>query len=209
MDFQEQISGARGVLRWSRAELSKRSGVSEPAIIAIEEGQSNPKESTRHALISAFAAEGLELTPSGIERREVSSYTLDSYVDVLNDIEQTFPNGGEVLKHCADDSRSTEEIKNKIKDMEKASITERLTICEGNKEIAGSPENYVYVPKSYFSISQVVLIYKDKVVFDITDRLNPVKQPDKFLVVRSSFLAKIFKNQFEYWWNEGVPFNES
>jgi transcriptional regulator with XRE-family HTH domain len=208
MNFHEQISGARGVLRWSRAELSKRSGVSEGSIIAIEEGQSNPKQSTRYALISAFLAEGIELTPYGIERREVSSFVLNNYLEVLEDIENTLPDGGEVLKHCADDSRSSAEVRAKVEAMKAKGIAERLTICEGNKDIAGNPNDYRYLPKAYFSISQVVVIYKDKVIFDITDRANPVNKPERFLVIKSGFLARIFKNQFEFWWREGRALDE-
>lgn len=209
MDFHEQISGARGVLRWSRAELSKRSGISVPAIVAIEEGQSNPKLSTRDALTSALLAEGIELTPHGIERREVSSFVLSSYLEVLDDIENTLPQGGEVLKHCADDSRSSADVRAKVEQMKAKGISERLTICEGNTHIAGNPSDYRYLPKGYFSTSQVVVIYKDKVVFDITDRANPVQKPERFLVIKSAFLARVFKNQFEFWWREGRALGES
>ena len=38
MDFHRQISGARGVLGWSRKDLSQASGVSERAIEELEKG---------------------------------------------------------------------------------------------------------------------------------------------------------------------------
>lgn len=194
MDFFEKIRGARAILGWSRADLSKKSGLSEPAIRVLEEGPSNPKESTRQALIKTFALEGLELTPNGVERREISLSTLGSYIEVLQDVEKTLVEGGEVLKHCADDRKSSPEVIEKIRLMRDAGIRERLTINENNSFITGNPEDYRTVPSDYFSSSEAILIYANKAAFVLGAQC---------LVVRSSFLSKVFKEQFEYWWKIG------
>jgi transcriptional regulator with XRE-family HTH domain len=194
MDFYRQISGARGVLGWSRKDLSQASGVSERAIEELEKGHANIKESTRRALVNAFLVEGIEFTPHGIEQRELSSYVLGSYMDVLFDIEKTLQGKGEVLKHCVDDRRSSPEVIEKVRQMRESGIKERLTIADDNDFIAGNPEDYRQIPKAYFASSEVMLVYADKVAFFVEGNI---------LVMCSVYLSRVFKDQFEYWWNIG------
>ena len=194
MEFYKQISGARGVLGWSRKDLSQASGVSERAIEELEKGNSNIKDATRRALVNAFAVEGIDFTPHGIEQRALSSYVLDSYMDVLHDIEKTLQGKGEVLKHCVDDGRSTPDVIEKVRQMRESGIKERLTIADDNDFITGNPEDYRQIPKAYFASSEVVLVYGDKVAFFVEGNM---------LVMCSVYLSRVFKDQFEYWWNTG------
>lgn len=119
---------------------------------------------------------------------------------VLEDITRSFPNGGEVLKHCVDDSKSTPQVIEKVREMRRAGISERLTISDKNNIIIGMPEDYRQIPDEYFASSEVVIIYLNKVVF--FDEENA-------LVILSQNLACVFKDQFEYWWKQGKKINVS
>ena len=148
----------------------------------------------------AFLRSGVGFKDGGVQPQCVSSYIIDSYMKVLEDITRSFPNGGEVLKHCVDDSKSTPQVIEKVREMRRAGISERLTISDKNNIIIGMPEDYRQIPDEYFASSEVVIIYLNKVVF--FDEENA-------LVILSQNLACVFKDQFEYWWKQGKKINVS
>lgn len=82
--------------------------------------------------------------------------------------------------------------------MRRAGISDRMTISEDNNFITGFPEQYRQIPKDYFSSSEVIIIYANKVAFFVEGQA---------LVIMSKTLAKVFKDQFEYWWKEGKIIN--
>lgn len=57
----EQLRAARGLIRWSQAELAERSGVSVPTIKRIEavDGEITANKTTLNALESALVAAGV------------------------------------------------------------------------------------------------------------------------------------------------------
>lgn len=197
MDFQEHIRGARGILGWSQPEVAEKTGLSLQAVRNAEEGV-EVKQTTKNSLTLLYLSQGFEFTAEGISKSNVSSYLLDSYHDLLNDVTKTIKPGGEVLKHCVDDRRSDEETIEKVRRMREAGINERLTISEDNDFIAGNPEDYRKIPKDYFAESEVTVIYADKIAFFVQSQV---------LVIRSEYLSRIFKKQFEYWWKTGETIN--
>jgi len=52
----EQLRAARGLLDWSRGDLSKACGISSETIKNIERGVFRPQETTERAILKAFAA---------------------------------------------------------------------------------------------------------------------------------------------------------
>ena len=190
------IRAARAWLDWSQNDLADRAGVSHMTVRRQEQESGDVKEATRLAIIRVLAAEGIEFTPNGIVQRELSSYLLDGYLAVLEDIEATLRDGGEVLKHCVDDRRSTPDVIARVAQMRANGIRERLTISDDNDFITGNPDDYRRIPKDYFASSEIILIYGDKVVFFTQE---------KALVLCSSFLARVFRDQFVYWWEKGAP----
>lgn len=197
MDFPEHIRGARGILGWSQPEVAEKTGLSLQAVRNAEEGV-EVKQSTKNALTLLYLAEGFEFTAEGISKSNVSSYVLPSYLDLLDDVSKTIQPGGEVLKHCVDDRRSDDATKEKVNQMREAGIKERLTISEENDFIAGDPDDYRKIPKDYFAESEVTVMYADKIAFFVQSQV---------LVIRSEYLSRIFRKQFEYWWKTGVPVN--
>lgn len=57
-----QLRAARGLLNWSRADLAKRSGVSEPTIHRFENGATEPEARTVAKLRGVFEKYGVEFT---------------------------------------------------------------------------------------------------------------------------------------------------
>lgn len=193
----EQIKAARALLGWTQKNLAENAGLNNDQVQNFEAGRSRSLE-VLEAIYNAFTARGLDFIDGGVIPRHVSSYTLDSYMALLEDIERSMPNGGEVLKHCVDDRRSTPEVVEKVGAMRRRGIRERLTISDKNTFINGNPENYRQIPADYFGSSEVMIIYLNKVAFFVDQ---------KVLVNVSDKLARIFKDQFEYWWREGKALN--
>lgn len=193
----EQIKAARALLKWTQKDLAEHAGLKVDQIHSYEAGRTRSLE-VHEGVHRAFIINGLEFLNGGVVLSQVHSYILPSYIDVLNDISRSLPQGGEVLKHCVDDRRSTPEVIERVRSMRRDGISDRMTISEDNNFITGYPEQYRQIPKDYFSSSEVVIIYANKVAFFVEG---------KALVVTSKTLAKVFKDQFEYWWKEGKIIN--
>ncbi len=193
-----QIRAARALLDWTIATLAEKVGGAPTTISAIENGRSAGSLELLKSIHLAFSAEGVDFPDGGVVPRRVSSYLLDSYMDLLDDISRSMPEGGEVLKHCVDDRRSSPEVVEEVSQMRRAGIRERLTISEENSFISGDPKDYRQIPAGYFTSSEVMIIYLNKVAFFIEG---------KALVIVSESLAKVFRDQFEYWWKEGKALN--
>lgn len=189
----EQIKAARALLKWTQSDLAQYAGLKDDQVRNFEFGRTKSLE-VLEAIYNTLTRSGLEFANGGVIPAQIHSCILPSYMDVLNDIIRTLPNGGEVLKHCVDDKRSTPEIIDKVREMRRMGIRDRMTISEGNDFITGFPEQYRQIPKDYFSTSEVSIVYANKVAFFVEG---------KVLLITSQTLAKIFQDQFEYWWKEG------
>lgn len=189
----EQIKAARALLKWTQKDLAVHAGLKDDQIHSYEAGRTRSLD-VLEAVYKTFTTNGLEFINGGVVPNKMSSYILDSYMEVLRDIEDSFPEGGEVLKHCADDSRSSPEIISKVAEMREFGIKERLTISNKTSFVTGNKKDYRKIPADYVSSSEIVIIYLNKVVFFADG---------KALVVVNKMLSDVFKNQFEYWWKEG------
>lgn len=189
----EQIKAGRALLRWNQQDLADRAGLNIDQLRSFEAGRTRAND-VLEAIEQAFTAQALEFTDGGVIPRRVSSYVLDSYMDVLDDIARSMPQGGEVLKHCVDDRRSTPEVINRVAEMRASGIQERLTISDDNNFITGDKYLYRQIPKEYFASSEVMIIFLNKVAFFVDG---------KVLVILNETLANVFRQQFEYWWNKG------
>lgn len=189
-----QCRMARAYLGWSQQQLAGAAGLALNTISNLEKDGHSADPQTIQAIASALQEAGLAFVDGGVVPRQVRSYLLGSYLDLLNDIAAALPDGGEVLKHCVDDRRSTPEVARKVAAMRAMGIRERLTVAEDNDVIAGPAECYRRIPARYFASSEVVIIYLNRVAFFVEGQA---------LVIVSDSLAKVFRDQFEYWWQEG------
>lgn len=191
----EQIKAARALLKWNQKDLAKCAGLNDDQVHSFESGRTRSLD-VLAAIQKAFLTQGMEFVDGGVVSKRVSSYTLDSYVELLDDISKSLKDGGEVLKHCVDDRRSTPEVIEKIKAMKAMGIKERLTISDENDFITGDKKDYRSIPKSYFATSEVIIIFSNKVAFFADGQA---------LIIRNQTLSDVFRAQFEYWWKQGKP----
>lgn len=198
MKLAEQLRAGRGILDWNQQKLADAAGISKSALVNIEKESVEPETRTIRKLYRAFEAEGVFFEGTKIEKRSVYSVEFDSYLEVLEDIEKTLPDGGEVLVHCADDSKSSTEVVEKLRQMRTNGFTFKVTICEGNEEIHGKVSEYRWIDAEYFADSQVEVIYKNKVVVHVAGTQT-------FTGFVGKEHAKNQRKQFDYWWRKGKP----
>lgn len=190
----EQIKAARALLNWTQQDLCVHAGLNIDQIRSFEAERTRSLD-VKEAIERALVSQGMAFVDGGVVRQHVSSYVLNSYMDLLNDISLAMPNGGEILKHCADDRRSPSEIIERVAQMRRAGIRERLTISELCDVVHGNKEDYRKIPSDYFSsVEEVMVIYLNKVAISVGG---------KVLVIRNQNLTDFFKAQFEYWWHHG------
>lgn len=137
----EQIKAARALLKWTQKDLAAHAGLGDDQVHSYEAGRTRSLE-VLEAMCAAFSAHGIDFPDGGVQPRKVSSFLLNSYMDLLDDISRSMPEGGEVLKHCVDDRRSSPEVVEKVSQMRRAGIRERLTISEENNYVSGDPKDY-------------------------------------------------------------------
>lgn len=58
----EQVRAARGLLDWSRDQLSERSGVAKRTLVRFEAAEGETREGTLSAIRNALEAAGVEFT---------------------------------------------------------------------------------------------------------------------------------------------------
>lgn len=99
-----QIRGARGVLNWSQGDLSDRTGISATSIGSIENGLTQPRDSTLQLIQKAFEDAGIEfLAMEGIRFRTNYIQNLrgrDGFSDFLDDVYKTAISNGTKEKPC-------------------------------------------------------------------------------------------------------------
>lgn len=200
MNIIEKIRAGRAILDWSQDDLASQSGVSKAAITNAERGATTPDQTTVEKIERAFNKEGVFFSSNAVEKRDLFIREFSTYLDVLEDIERTLPNGGEICVHCADDRRSSSEVIEKMARMREAGYRFKTTICEGNTTILGDVKDYRWIPENYFANSNVNIIYGRISVKHIVEG-----NVGKFIAINSGANAAIDKRQFDYWWKTGMP----
>lgn len=168
-------------------------------ISAFEKDTGSPTKTTLQKIHNVFDSAGIELLAnSGVALSPYKTYTMP-YLDVLNDILDSLPEGGEYLMHCADERRSPPAVVEKLKEMHTKNIRMRATICEGNTYTRDFIPSR-WIPKEYFADSEVFVIYADKFVVPIG-----IGTPDfsQSMIIKNKTLAEAMRRQFEYWWKNG------
>lgn len=198
MELMKKVRVGRAALDWSQEDLAQNSGLSRAAIANIERGSANPDTRTINKINRAFENQGLHFSSHGFEERDLFLKEFSTYIEVLEDIEKVLSEGGEVLVHCADEKRSSEEVIAKLNTLKQKGIGFRTTICEGDTYILGDIQTYRWVPQEYFANSNVSLVYGRNYV-------KHVQEGDKniFITINSVANAAVERKQFEYWWKTG------
>ena len=201
MEFAAKIRAGRAVLSWNREDLAVVSGVSVPAIKNIETGQSNPTAKTQRRVLQGFESQGVFFTEDGVEYRTNRIRYFRDFHEVLEDARISLKKGDEILLHCADERKNSEEVTAHFQEILQHGIKLRFTIGEGNDYITTSSENYRMINSEVVKSAEVSVTYADKHLIHVTDH-----DQDTYVLIKNKPLAETKKREFEFWWSTGRPY---
>lgn len=199
----DQIRAARALANWSQGELSKRTGLSTPAIGNIEIEKHKPSLETQTKIIQAFSEADIEFIDEGVRRMQDKVKILegdDAFLRLLDDIFYSVSNSDnkEVLVSCADERQSSDIAIAKITQTRKAGAKFRHLIEDGNNFIMGPLNEYKFIPEKFF-INRVSVVYAGKVAFVSKDL-----DTGYITVIKDTSLVSVQRNFFEFFWSHSV-----
>ncbi len=197
----EQCRAARALLDWSQPELAAKCNMHVQTISSFEKATGSPTRNTLLRIFEIFLRAGIEFLPNnGVAMSKDKFYISEGYLAILEDCLNSLQPGDEILSHCADDRRSTEEVNRKFEELHAKGIIMRATTCAANDKRRPF-RAYKILPDDYFNTSQLILTYGDKIVM----HLDGGKENYRFLTIKNKTLADVMSRQFEYWWKNGKP----
>jgi len=159
-----QLRAARGLLNWSRADLSKKSGVSEQTIHRFENATRDPEEKTKQKLIRTIEIAGVEFLADNGVRLKTESIEIfegperfDEFYEFIYEHLSKF--GGDVSVNSADEKlyakyRKTPELHRERmrKLVKKGKVKFRILAEESDTHLSGaSYAEYRWIPKESFA----------------------------------------------------------
>jgi transcriptional regulator with XRE-family HTH domain len=203
-----QIRGARGILDWSQAELSKRTGISTTSIGNIESGNTQPRESTLQIIRKAFEDAGIEFLPDNgvrMQTGQVKIYTgrvgvFDFYKDVHKVLAK---DGGEVLVSNVDEKKFVRALGDaagdhiaEINKLEK--VTYKILTQEGDDYFPGaSYAQYRWVRAEHFA-SVPFYVYGSKLGIILFDNEPTI------IVMEYAAITEAYRTQFMSMWDNAI-----
>ncbi|MDR3424436.1 MAG: helix-turn-helix transcriptional regulator [Alphaproteobacteria bacterium] len=214
-----QLRAARGLLDWSRSDLSKASGISPETIKNIEHGTFRPQETTEEAIIRAFAVHGVEFTENdGIRRNQNKVFTysgIEGFKSFLDDVYQaalrqsTGTNGDKPIfvsnvddrffvKHLYDYSvlhaKRMEALQNKIrvKILAKDGVSLEIPDTNYREYRLQTDATEGNVPFYVYGDKLGILIFEEN------------KEP-QIVVISSALVAKAYRDMFHVLWRNAKP----
>lgn len=202
-----QIRGARGLLDWSQAELSRRTGISTTSIGNIESGNTQPRESTLDIIRKAFETANVEFIEGGVRARSdfVRVFTgEDGFWELYEDIYTTLSQGeNEVLVSNVDESDfqkwlNQDRLKThlgRMAELEQAGkLTYRIMIKDGDSNyLAGEYAQYRWMPAELF-LPVPFYVYGNKLAIMIFGA-----EPYSILI-DNKVVSEAYRKQFEEIW---------
>lgn len=203
-----QIRGARGILNWSQGDLSERTGLSPTSVGGIENGLTNPRDSSIAAVQKAFEDAGIEfIANDGVRKRggEILIFRGKvGFVDFFDYVFQTVRGwSGDV---CVSNVEETTFLKwageTAQVHMERMSRLEgiryKVLLKEGDQNFAASSyAQYKWIPKRYFH-TVPFYVFERKLAIFVFDE-EPLIILHKF-----STIAEAYRAQFEALWESAI-----
>lgn len=149
-------------------------------------------------MIHAFDQVNLRLHENGIEQIQRNLSQFDRFEDVLYDADMILRKGETIYFHCADDSRSSQDVTAALKALEARGVNLRFTYRRGNDVFTTAPNNYRWIDPAYFASSDVEVVYADRHIIHINE--NGL---DIFQMIKNKANATSRRKQIEYFWNNG------
>ena len=211
MSVGRQIRAARGLMRWSGAELAEKAGLTRDTINKIEDDTVQPREGTMKDIIRVFDENGVEFTdnygvrfkPQGVEVL-VGHEGLCRFFD--NVYEYTRKHGGTILQTGVDENLFSEHLGQyspvHIKRMtaltnERHDIKVLSLIKEGDTNYSCSDyAEYRWLPKEMFD-PVPFYVYGDCLAI-----MSFQTVPSPTIVVHNiPAITHAYKKQFDSLWN--------
>mgnify|MGYP000206210805 CR=1 FL=1 len=192
-----QIKAARTLLDWTQDDLANRAGLSKFSVANLEVARTTPQKATIDKIVKALELAGIEFIEDGVRLKKNTVTIIDGdawYLRLLDDVHHSLlkEDHPELLLEFADESKSPNEVIEKVKAMRADGIKMRLMICHGDTNIMGPLNEYRYIPKNKFR-NYVTLIYADKVAVNTENQLQAI-------VIKDALLAETRRNMFSILW---------
>lgn len=206
-----QIRGARGLLDWSQAELSRRTGISTTSIGNIESGHTQARESTLAIIRKALEDAGIDfIGKEGVRQKtgEVRVFEgATGFKEFYDDIYMTLKlNEGDVMVSNVDERQFLKVLgdyaythSERIKTLK--NIRYMVMVREGDDFTPGSDEfsvEYRWISKALFS-SVPFYIYGKKLAIIL---FNPAPT---VIVLNYEAAAEAYAIQFKAMWEQANP----
>ena len=206
-----QLRAARGLLNWSRADLAKRSGVSEPTIHRFENGANEPETRTVEKLLGVFEQHGVEfidnhgvrLKPKNIEifdgADRVDAFYDYNYAELLRC-------GGDVCVHVYDEMvlrkhrKNPEVHRKRMKELfDRGLITVRVLTTKSDFNSYGYMQ-FRRPLRQPASSTGFYVFGECLALASFVDKNSP-----HIVVIRSAPLAEGYRQNFDIAWNQAKP----
>lgn len=206
-----QIRGARGILNWSQGDLSERTDISATSIGSIENGLTQPRESTLTVIQKAFEDAGIEFLPNdGLRKKsgEINFFRGEKgFSDFYDDIYRTalaikgkatfFVNNVDESVFLKWGKEIFEPHSERMKELN--NINYKILVQEGDTNfVASEYAEYRWLAKEFFS-SVPFYVYGDKLAI-ILFEVEPT-----VLVFEYPLVSEAYKRQFEAMWEMSQP----
>ena len=209
-----QLRAARGLLDWSRSDLSKASNISPETIKNIEHGTFKPQEMTADAIVKAFAINGVVFTnDEGVkfDRSNIKQYIGDEdfkrfmddvYLTALNDPEASEGGKRPICVSNVDDRFFAKHLGDYL-----GIHVRRMTALKNVKlRVLVKEDDFYTVPDSHYieyrsSASQRTgdvpfYVYGEKFAILMFNH----KPAPQIVVITSSLVSSAYRDQFDVLW---------
>lgn len=201
-----QCRAARGLLNWSRPELAERCQLSPQTVSKFENETSNAlAPRTNERVVSTFEMAGVVFSPENGLKLGGSVVTVlegeNANAQLLDDIYHSLRDkGGEVLLSGLaevdqeDDPEAYKTLLWHLDRLQKAAISERILIAEGDTNFVAPRTWYRWLPKAYFSDTPYHL-YGDKVA------MLQWGPPQTIVLIKNPLFAQTMRGNFNFIWD--------
>lgn len=203
-----QMRAARAMLDVSQGHVSEYLGIAANTLSKIESGQSDASASRVSDIQRFYEREGIEFTENDGVKWSNNIVTQldgnDANYQVLDDIYDTLKDsGGEILiagvsEVLPEDKERYDFLQSHLARLQKAGITERILIEEGDDNLVAPEEWYRALPVGKFS-NTPFQIYGDKIA------MKEWGPPQKIIIIQHKRFADTFRAMFDYAWNQAKP----
>jgi transcriptional regulator with XRE-family HTH domain len=211
-----QLRAARALLNWSRADLAKQTGISEPTLHRLENEMGEPETRTQNKIRGVLEAHGIEFVGKiGVQWAQHQVKTLtgsEGLKTFFDDVWQTVQVSDDEIVMGGIAERYLEKklpdfIEFQRKRMaELGKIKMRCLIEEGDMNIGASRYcRYRWQTKKHFA-HVPFYVYGDKMaIIATTGPEDPL-----ILLINNRTIAEAYRRQFELMWSAGreVPGRE-